>query len=180
MIPDELLLRPGTIPIFSIRNPRLAIPSAHRVMQRMGLEHGAGELNFFTVTCPIWNRLIYDFYVSYGYSPLVIDADDYLTDMDVVRAVCSNVGMDPDKLQLSWPAITAEEKTEIHPMLYASQSKLFASSGPDPARAARNIDLIAEMQRWDQEFGADAAEMKELVEIAMPHYEYLRTKRMKI
>ena len=40
-------------------------------MHLMGIEHGGGFLNYFSVTTPIWNRLMYDFYVSQGFDPLV-------------------------------------------------------------------------------------------------------------
>lgn len=180
MIPDDLLLRPGTIPIFTTRDPRLAVPSAYRAMQRMGVEHGGSHLNYFSVTCPIWNRLLYDFYVRQGVNPLVIDADDYITNEKFVRSLCARMGLNPEQLYLSWTPPTREQRKEIHPMYYASQSTLINSSRPDPAHAAKNTDLEEEEKRWDREFGDDARFMRKLVEIAMPHHEYLRKKRMEV
>lgn len=98
-MPESLLLHPDTIPVFTIRDPRLTIPSANRTLRMMGLPHGAGLLNYFTVTCPIWNRLMYDFYVSRGITPLVIDADDYILDPDFVRQLSRRLGLDPEQLQ---------------------------------------------------------------------------------
>lgn len=180
MIPDHLLLHPGTIPVFTIRDPRLAVPSAYRTMQLMGIEHGGGPVNYLSVTTPAWNRLIYDFYVSQGFDPLIIDPDDYVTDMDFVRALCGRIGLDPEQLNLSWPAASEAEKEKIHPMYYASQSTMIDSSGPDPARAGKNIDLEKSMQEWDNEFGDDAVVMRELTELAKPHYEYLLSKKTKL
>lgn len=33
LIPNELLLYPGTIPLLTIRDPRMAVPSTHRAMR---------------------------------------------------------------------------------------------------------------------------------------------------
>ena len=65
-------------------------------------------------------------------------------------------------------------------MYYASQSTLINSSKPDPSRAGKNIDLEKSMRDWDEEFGNDAEVMRELVELAKPHYEYLLSKKTKL
>lgn len=180
MMPDDLLLHPGTTPVFTIRHPILTISSAHRTMGKMDVRHGGGRLNFFSVTCQIWYRMMYDFYVNKGITPIVVDGDDIMTSEAFVRQLCSRVGLDPDQAYLSWPAATAEEKEKIHPMYYASQSTLIDSSKPEPARAAKNINLEAERAKWDDDFGQDAPYMRELVEMTMPHYKYLYERRMKM
>lgn len=121
---------------------------------------------------------MYDFYVSKGFNPLVIDADDYITDPDFVRLLCTRLGLDTKQLQFSWSAATEIEKKDIHPMYYASQSRLIESSGPDPGCAGRNIDLENEVGGWDKEFEGDAVMMRELVTLARPHYEYLLERKM--
>ena len=123
---------------------------------------------------------MYDFYVSQGFKPLVIDPDDYVTNMDFVRSLCARLALDPEQLNLSWPAATQAEKAKIHPMYYASQSTMIDSSGPESARAGKNIDLEKNMQDWDKEFGDDAEDMRGLVELAKPHYEYLLSKKTKL
>lgn len=179
MIPDDLLLRPGTTPIFTTRDPRLTVPSAYRAMQRMDVQHGGGPFNYFSVTCPIWSRMLYDFYVHEGVEPIVIDADDYISSEKFVRLLCARMGLDPSQLHLSWTPPTEEEKKEIHPMYYASQDTLINSSGPNSVHAAKNINLEEVDKGWDGEFGEDAALMRKLVELAMPHHQYLWEKRMK-
>lgn len=179
MIAENLLLHPGNFVVFTVRDPRLAIPSAHRAMSGMGVKNGGGFLNFFSVTCPIWNRLMYDFYVSKGFTPLIIDADDYVTDVDFVRSLCLRLGLNPNELQLSWPPASDEQKKDIHPMYYASQRTLIDSGKPEPSLAGKNIDLTKAMGQWDQEFGDDVAVMKELAQLAWPHYEYLLQRKWK-
>ena len=180
VVPDSLLLHPGTVPILTIRNPRLVVPSAYRVLQKMGFPHGGGRNNYLIVTCHIWSRLLYDFYVSNGADPIVVDADDYMTSGDFVRHLCSQAGLDPAQAYLSWSMPTQEERAEIHPMYYASQSTLIESSGIQPSKAAKNVDLEAEEKGWETEFGEDLPLLKEMVELAMPHYTYLHERRLKM
>lgn len=180
MIPDGLLLQSGTVPIFNIRDPRLVVPSAYRTMHAMDLAHGGGRANYLITTCHIWSRLLYDFYVSHGVKPIVVDADDFMTSEDFVRHLCSQAGLDPAQAYFSWSIPTKEEQNEIHPYYYASQSTLINSSGINPAKAARNLDLDAEEKKWETEFGDDLALVKEMVELAMPHYQYLFERRLEM
>ena len=180
MIPDSLLFRPGTVPIFTLRDPRLVVPSAYRVLQAMGLSHGAGRNNYLMVTCHIWNRVLYDYYVSHGVKPIVVAADDYMTSEDFVRHICSQVGLDPAKAYLSWPALTQEEREKTHPKYYASQKTMLNSSGINPHLAARNTDFGEQQNEWEREFGEDLSLVNEMVELTMPHYNYLYERRLKM
>jgi len=178
IIPNSLLLKPGTIPIFTIRDPRLAVPSAFRTLARFGLSHGSGRPNFLVSTGLIWSRVLYDYYIAYGIQPVIVDGDDVMTSEDFVRFLCSRIGLNPKKVYTTWTAPTAEERKEIHPMFYASQGTLIESSGIIPGRAAKNLDMDAEMRRWDEEFGDDAGLIREAVNAAMPFYRYLRERRL--
>ena len=178
MIPDTLLLEPGTVPILTIRDPRLTVPSTYRTLQAMGLPHGSGRPNFLVSTTPLWNRLLYDFFVAKGVQPVVVDADDVMTSPDFVRHLCSKIELDPDEAQFSWAAASKEVRENLHPMFYASQKSLVDSAGIDPRKAARNRDLDAEEGLWDAEFGEDVALVREMVDLAMPHYRYLYERRL--
>ena len=179
-IPDDLLLHPNTIPIFTTRDPRLTIPSVYRTLGLMELPHAAGVLNSFTATSTVWNRLMYDFYISQGITPLVIDADDFITSPDFVKSLSKRLGLDPEQLQFSWPAATEAEKKEMHPMYFASQRTLIESSGPISQLAAQNVDLAKEVEGWDAEFGDDAVMMRQLLKLAWPHHKYLLEKKMRV
>ena len=180
MIPEHLLLHPGTVPVFTIREPRLVVPSAYRTMNAMDIPQGGGRPNYLITTCNIWNRVLYDFYVSHGFKPIVVDADDYMTNEDFVRHLCVQAGFDANQAYLSWPVPTKEEMDKIHPMYYASQSTLINSSGISPARAAKNMDLDKDEKNWQAEFGDDLPLVKEMVELSMPHYQYLFERRLRM
>jgi len=178
-IPASLLLHENTVPILTIRDPRLAVTSAYRVLKDMGLPHGSGRPNFTISTSLQWQRLLYDFFTSHGITPLVVDADDLMTNPQYARSLCEKLDLDPEQAYLSWPAATEEEKSALHPMFLASQRNLIESEGPNPGRAAKNIDFEKEEQGWEDEFGEDLAMVKEMIALAMPHYEWLRKKRFR-
>lgn len=178
LVPDDLLLRPGTIPLISIRDPRLCVPSAYRVLERMNLPHGGSRAFFLTTTCNVWNCVLYNFYKSHGIEPVVVDADDYMTSETFVRSLCVRLGLDPSKVQFEWDAASSEQKEkEIHPMQYASQNTLYESSGVIAGKAAKDFDFTDVSVKWKEEFGDDAGLIEEMVGLAMPHYQYLHERR---
>jgi hypothetical protein len=178
IVPDSLLLRPGTIPLISIRDPRLSVPSAYRVLERMNLPHAGSWAFFLTTTCNVWNCVLYNFYKSHGIEPVVVDADDYMTSETFVRSLCVRLGLDSSKVRFEWEAATSEQKEkEIHPMQYASQTTLYESSGIIAGRAAKNSDFTDMSVKWKEEFGDDAGLIEEMVGLAMPHYQYLCERR---
>jgi hypothetical protein len=178
LVPDNLLLRPGTIPLISIRDPRLSVPSAYRVLERMNLPHAGSRAFFLVTTCNVWNCVLYNFYRSHGVEPVVVDADDYMTSETFVRRLCVRLGLDPTKVRFVWEAVSGEQRErEIHPMLYASQSTLYESEGVIAGRAARNCDFADLGVKWREEFREDAGLVGEMVGLAMPHYQYLYERR---
>lgn len=178
LVPDSLLLRSGTIPLISIRDPRLTVPSTYRVLERMDLPNGGSRAFFLVTTCNIWNCVLYNYYKSHGIDPIIVDADDYMTDETFVRNLAAKLGLDPAKVTFEWDAVTSQQKeTEIHPMLYASQNTLYESSGVLAGRAAKNCDFTDVADKWKEEFGSDAGMIKEMVGVAEPHYRYLYERR---
>ncbi|KAK8099911.1 hypothetical protein PG999_010285 [Apiospora kogelbergensis] len=153
LIPDDLLFAPGTVPVLTIRDPRMTVPSAYRVLGAMGLAHGSGRPNFLTSTSTLWTRRLYEAYLSRGIEPVVVDADDLMTSPEFARRLCARLGLDPDLACLSWPETSAEEKAKLHPLEYASQKFLIDSVGVDASRAGKSRDLEAEVQGWPAEFG---------------------------
>ena len=180
MIPDSLLLAPYTTPIFVIRNPRMAVPSAFRVLKNMGISDGGGRSMALVTTCNVWSRVLYDYYIERNVIPLVLDADDYLCNHDFVRRICELLGLDSDKARFSWPAITEEEKDKLHPMEFFSAEELFVSTGPDASRTLENMERELELHKQREEFGDSAKLISELIAYAMPHYEYLWERRVRL
>ncbi|THY95155.1 hypothetical protein D6C92_04527 [Aureobasidium pullulans] len=179
-IPDTLLLHTNTIPVLTIRDPRLAVSSAYRVFTSFGFSHGSGRPNFLISTTLVWQRRLYDFFCSHGVQPMVIDADDIMTDPGYCRFVCEKLDLEPELACLEWEKITEEEKANIHPMLYASQMGLLESTRLDASRAAKNLDFVVEEKKWDDEFGDDVPMVREMVESGIPHYQYLRERRLRM
>lgn len=178
LVPDSLLLHPGTIPLISIRDPRLTVPSTYRVLERMNLPNGGSRAFFLVTTCNIWNCVLYNYYKSHGIDPIIVDADDYMTAETFVRSLASKLGLDPAKVTFEWDAVTDRQKeTEIHPMLYASQNTLYESSGVLAGRAAKNYDFTDVAGKWKEEFGIDAGMIEEMARVAEPHYRYLYERR---
>lgn len=180
LIPESLLLAPGTVPVFIIRNPHLTVPSTFRVLKNMGLAEGGGQPMALVTTCNVWSRVLYEFYVKNGITPLVLDADDYLSSEDYVRQICKSLDLDSSKAQFSWPAMSEEEKSKLHPMEFLSAEELFKSMGPDAGRTEKNMQLELTQQHQEEEFGKDTALIQELVGHAMPHYEFLRERRLQL
>ncbi|KAK8102225.1 hypothetical protein PG984_015371 [Apiospora sp. TS-2023a] len=173
---------PGTVPVLTIRDPRLTVPSAYRVLGAMGLAHGSGRPNFLISTSTLWVRRLYEAYRARGFEPVVVDADDLMTGgAGFARRLCGRLGLDPEQACLSWEGPpSAEERAAMHPAYYASQRFLIESSGVDATRAGRNRDLEAEVRGWPEEFGEDVGMIREMVDLAMPNYRYLLERRFQI
>lgn len=104
-----------------------------------------------------------------------------MTSEAFVRHLTGKLGLVPEKAIVSWPKSTEKEQQDMHSMLLTIQSTLVNSEGISPDRASQNIDLAAERAKWKKEFdGGELQLIEELVDIAMPHYEYLREKRLRI
>ena len=176
LIPDSLLLQAGTVPILTIRHPRLVVPSAYRAMQK--IVAGAGKPNAFLLACCVWTRWLYDFYITHGVQPLIVDADDYMTSEDFVRKLCGRAGLNPGEAVFSWSTTSDEQKESLERPYVEVQTTFMSSTGADPSRAARNVDLKAEEAKWAEEFGADLPFIQELVRLSTPHYEYLHERRL--
>lgn len=179
LVPDKLLVHPGTVPVITIRNPRLVVPSAYKAMR--AVINGGGRANMLVITCHVWGRLLYDYYQANGIQPLVIDADDYMTSEEFVRELCKRTGLSPDKAVFSWATATDEQQRNLARPFAAVQTTLMGSTGANPGRAAKNVDLAAEEAKWEEEFGMDIArEIRELVQLAMPHFEFLYERRLRV
>ncbi|OQO11385.1 hypothetical protein B0A48_05641 [Cryoendolithus antarcticus] len=158
VIPDELLYGSDTKLLLSIRDPRLAVPSAYRTMAKMSLASAGGRPNYLER-----ETFIVDF--------------DSLEDPAYVRALSAELGFEPANVATTWAAATKDEIDKTHPMYYASQSTLIESSDFIHGKMAKGVDFAEEERKWQDEFGDDAALVKDMVELTMPHYQYLYERR---
>lgn len=177
VFPDSLLLHSKSLPIFTIRHPVLLVPSLVRALNITF--PGTGRDTFVIGTALAFSRELYDWYRSQGIDAVVVDADDFITDEAYARHLAATVGLDPSLVSFSWQVTSKEDRESMGPQLLNIQQHLVESRGPEAHRAARNIDLDAEREKWESEFSEDVvALIEELVEVTMPHYEYLREKRL--
>lgn len=173
-IPDTLLLRPGTVPVFTIRDPRITIPATFRVLQDMNLFHGSGRPNFTISTSPMWIRNLYSYFQANGIEPLIVDADDFITNPDLIKDLCTKLGLNVEQLLWSWTTPTPEERARTHRLFYASQRVLIESEGIRSELASINRNLETEEEQWRADFGEDASMVEEMIELALPHYHWLK------
>ena len=187
----DLLLKEGTIPILTIRDPRLAIHSTIRVLADFGLPHGSGRPNLILTTSTLWHRWLYNFYTSHSITPIIVDGDDIMAGgSSFYSRLASKLGLDLEAMLTRWDPpydhvlnaghLSSEEYEALNPMYYKSQRVLIESSGPDAGRAARNLDLEEVVKGWEGESEeGDVRLMREAVERARPHYEWLWERRFK-
>lgn len=177
MIPDEVLLRPNTTVIMTNRHPGLVVPAGLQAMQ--AFEDSGTTSNQVYICTMHWQRVMYDWLLENGIKPVIVETEDYLTNPDIVRKLCSEVGLDPKHALFSWPRATEEEKAKMDPIIRSLLNSLLNSTGLDPSKAKPPPDMEEEQAKWEQKFGGEAAQfMRDLVEAAMPDYEYLRARKL--
>ncbi|KAJ6447255.1 importin beta-5 subunit [Purpureocillium lavendulum] len=155
--------------VFLIRHPALAFPSLYRIF--MGatpdLDVKKGTETFSPPEGRTW--------------PLLLDADDVVANPMIVEKFAALIGMDPSKVQSTWSPLTAEEREKMSARARIMLSTLNASNGLMADKSAAGLDLDDEARKWEQEFGpAAAAKLERWVREAMPDYEYLRDKRLRL
>ena len=191
ILPDELLkiFRPT----FLIRHPALAFPSLLRATSEVEGEKGKMEDdkihdNLMTLH---WNRLMYDFYTQHFKTcesqtsngvtwPLLLDADDFISDPALILRYSDIVGLEREKLRFTWQR-SSEEVCEMRDIGQKRfRSTLDASSEIRKDKIAGEVDVDAEVEKWKAEFGDSlAGKLKRLVEAAMDDYNYLKAKRLR-
>ncbi|KAL4892685.1 hypothetical protein BDV59DRAFT_179501 [Aspergillus ambiguus] len=145
-----------------------------------------------------------------GAEPLILDAHDIINNPQSVVKFSEQLGLDPSQLIFEWKANTPKnengspqngaqengtQRSEA-PKDNASSSldnlqhnkeaqkimlgSLTASSGLLKEKAPENVDIAAEVSKWNEEFGEEAARFVEkAVLAAMPDYEYLKERRLR-
>lgn len=130
-----------------------------------------------------WSRMLYDWYAksgpSHGIEPIIVDADDYMSDKTYVKALCERVGLDPEAVIYSWPKASEEELNSMIPMVAKIKSTILGSDGLIQGKTAAGFDMAKAEQEWISTYGEEAAsKIKQLVEKTMPDYEYMRGRKM--
>ncbi|KAJ5900132.1 hypothetical protein N7495_004876 [Penicillium taxi] len=197
-LPDEFMRT--WIPTFLIRHPALAFPSFYRAMKdnktAPELTDEATRLDGF------WKqrftlqgmRALYNWYIQSPADraqsphsedintqwPVVMDADDIMTEPKLVQKYAQLVGMDPSLVTHTWEATSEDLKLRISPSFRRMLDTLLASKGIDMGKVAGNVDLDEESSKWRQEFGETAGKVLGIFVMgAIPDYEYLKARRLR-
>lgn len=181
----DVLFAPGTIALFTIRNPYLWVPSVYRVTSanarawaKPGVASGLGE--YYLAANLLWSRQLYEYYNSQEYHTVVVDADDFLNSSEYVMHLASFIHMEPVDCIFQWERMTEEAQEQLPGMLRYVQSTLLNSEGVIREKAANDLNAEEEKLKWIAEFGDDAGLIQELVDLALPHYEYMYARRLKL
>lgn len=192
-MPDQFLR--AWKPIFLIRNPISMFPSFYRASHDLKFDDD-GTSHRMTMTMH-WNRTLYDWYVRQFEAtaaaqngdahqdedaqwPIILDADDVMTEPGVVIRLSEIIGLDPSKLQFSWERTPKESVENMPPDTQRMLSSLLASSGIDKSKVSANLNIETEAKKWREEFGEEGgAKIEKFVRDAMPDYEYMKAKRLR-
>ena len=192
VLPDEFLQT--WLPTFLIRHPALAFPSYYRAVVKMeGIEGAAADhYASFKMISIKESRQLYNLYVQWRDKlpssadkrdvwPIVLDADDVISSPDTMTLYCHMLDMDAEKLRFSWDALKQNDLLQIAPSQQVMRSTLHQSTGIVKDKAQSVVDISEEAEKWKIEFGAAAAQrITKMVYEAMPDYEYLRAKRLRV
>jgi hypothetical protein len=194
VIPDAVLEKFKAA--FLIRHPALAYPSLVRThcdihgMEGLlkELQDGAMKSEFHMK----WTRVLFDFYEQLCNAdsskkaenvrwPLVLDADDILTEPRIIEKFAELAGLDKTKVRWEWEADSMGKQENESRAAQRMRSTLNHSKGIVPGKTSIGIDIDVEAKKWTEEFGEDVSKLLEdYVRKSMVDYEVLKAKRLKV
>lgn len=200
IFPDEYL--ETWTPTFLVRHPALAFPSYYRALQKLekgGFAEEEIEAPMLELhSTLLWTRLLYDWYherkgnsYSHAHShegqyndicfPLILDAHDIIHSPEILLRYCELLGMDPAAVKVAWQTQStpgsgcAESADKVMTETLDHSSCLLKQKTPS------TVDIAVERGNWEVEFGQGLAkQMEEWVRAAMPDYNYLWARRLKL
>lgn len=189
VVPDSVLLRPGTIPIINFCHPLLLCDRLIRGFRTLSA-FDPGKIYHKMVILGgnlLWQRLMYEWYLEHGVplgiEPILLDADDYVGPKKeaLMRNLCDQVpGFDSNSLIYTWPKATSGELAEMPESDKQAYKTILASDGILPGLDMRGRNIDGEMAKWVDLWGQEDADfLRGLVEKAMPDYEFLMAHRMR-
>lgn len=181
LLPDEFLKE--WTPTFLIRHPALIIPSLLRARHDMeGSDSSRKEWKARKLQMSMkWQRDLYDWYCSQDTEEaIVLDADDIMTNRDIMVKYAKMIGIDPTRLRFSWDVeSTDEDWGEFKSEWKRMRSTIRSSSGVLEGKTSAGLVVEEEVDKWKAEFGDEiAGDLETWVKDAMPHYEHMKAKRL--
>lgn len=127
-----------------------------------------------------WQRELYDWYVSNGVTPIVAEADDYMSSREFVQKLASEAGLDPEWCIFEWEKVDEAAQKGMNGMYVKLQQTLLNSEGMVEGKAMQVVDVESERQKWKTEFESWEVDfLNELVDLTMEHFDYLRARKLK-
>jgi hypothetical protein len=178
-------------PTFLIRHPALVFPSNYRTLFDLGGAEAAQNEAYHVIEMTMhWSRALYDWYTAQKTIssqttpspwPIILDADDIMREPDTVRRYSQILGLDPEKLRFEWAPADESELKKMGGVERRMRSTIAASGSIIQGKTAEGIDINLEATKWKKEFGEEEGrKIEEWVRKAMPDYEYMREKRLRV
>ncbi|KAI5357479.1 hypothetical protein Slin15195_G038410 [Septoria linicola] len=131
-----------------------------------------------------WQRELYDWYLSNNITPILVEAEDYMTSPAYVKKICKAAGLDEDAAVFKWEKVPEEEQKKMHPQVQILLKTLMNSEGLRPELAVKggaSVEVEKEEEKWRVEFGEEAARfVRSEVEANMEDYWYLRERKLAV
>ncbi|EEH18466.1 hypothetical protein PABG_07527 [Paracoccidioides brasiliensis Pb03] len=181
-------------PAFLIRHPALSFPSFYRASIRADGEGFTksipGRRGLQMVMTMRWTRKLYDFYAEHFNKfksqsepadwPIVLDADDVMSEPAVLVKFCNIIGLDSNKLRYHWEPAKETKNPPRLPWFQAFRTTLDSSTTILTTKIAADINIDEEAKEWKKEFGEEDGQLVEsYVRAAMPDYKFLKSKRLR-
>lgn len=178
LVPDTIVLYPGTVPILTFRHPAYLVPHAYSGLR--DAEHNPTDSDMKFVANLRWQRALYAWYIENSFSPIVVDAEDYMSRPEFVKKLCTEAGLDPEAAIFKWKRASEEERLALPPPARVLLKTLLDSEGLRPELAkVGNVDIEEEMKKWEREFGQQTAKLlREIVDASLEDYEFLKSKKL--
>ncbi|KAE9367517.1 hypothetical protein N431DRAFT_561474 [Stipitochalara longipes BDJ] len=191
ILPDDFLKH--WLPTFLIRHPALVFPSNYRTqVDNNGKESVKNESKMLALEMTMhWTRTLYEWYrqqfaatkdmSSDEIWPIIIDADDIMFGPEVVLKYAKIIGLDSKKLKFSWTPKSKEELDKMWDVERRMLSTISASAGIVEGKTSKGLDVDEETKKWKVEFGeVEGTRIEKWVRDAMPDYEYLKSRRLRM
>lgn len=100
---------------------------------------------------------------------------------DIVRRYSQILGLDQEKLKFEWTPTGEDELKKMGNAERRMRSTISASGGIVEGKTAEGIDVDVEAVKWKEEFGEEEGKkIERWVRKAMPDYEYMKEKRLRL
>lgn len=98
----------------TIRHPAFVVPAAYDALSNS--EKSGNISNYLIPTNYSWQTQLYNFYVANGITPVVAEAEDYMSSPEFVRHLASEAGLDASTCLFEWDAMSEDDQAAQHPM----------------------------------------------------------------